>query len=115
MQDHFDAMGSGGDFTRFLTEDVVWVDTESGERFEGRRAVRRHVDALHGELFEARSVGRSLAVTDAQAFLEGEYVDDEAGTRTPFFLVHDLDGAAISQVRLYLNSTVLRRRARPGA
>ncbi|WP_432570643.1 nuclear transport factor 2 family protein [Kineococcus sp. SYSU DK005] len=115
MDDYFGAMSAGGDFSTFFTEDVVWVETESGESFTGPAAVRERIEALHDRMFEARSHGRSLSVTDEHAFLEGEFVGTAVDLRVPFCLVYDLDGTAIRRMRLYMTFAPLRAVARGGA
>ncbi|NAZ86248.1 nuclear transport factor 2 family protein [Kineococcus indalonis] len=112
MDDYFGVMSAGGDFSTFFTEDVAWVETESGERFSGPAAVRERIEDLHERLFEARSHGRSLSVTDEHAFLEGEFLGTATDLRVPFFLVHDLDGTVIREMRLYVAFAPLRAVAR---
>src|SRR4051812_22372214 len=96
-------MNTGGSLTDFFTEDVTWVNVESGEQFGGRAAVRDYIRALHTRMFDARPQGRSLDVTDAHAFLEGEFVGTSTDVRVPFCLVYDLGDAGISAMRLYMS------------
>jgi SnoaL-like domain len=113
LQDYFDAMDAGGDLARFLTEDVVWVNTDTGERFEGRQAVKDYIRVLHTEMFDAVPEGRYLGVFEGHAFLEGDFVGTATDLRVPFCLVYDLSGAGISAMRLYMSFAPLV--AHPGA
>ena len=111
MADYFDVMNAGGDLAGFLSEDVVWVNMESGEQFTGPAAVRDYITALHTRLFDARAQGQSLDVTDAHAFLEGDFVGTSTDVRVPFCLVYDVNGARISAMRLYMSFGSVPRRA----
>lgn len=116
LRSYFDTMGAGGDLARFFTEDVVWVNTETGERFEGPGAVRDYIHVLHTELFDARPQGRYLGVTEGHAFLEGDFVGVDSDLRVPYCLVYDVSGAGISAMRLYTSFAQLaaHRRGRDG-
>jgi SnoaL-like domain len=103
MGDYFRVMSADGDLAPFFTEDVTWVNVESGQQFRGRAAVRDYIKALHDRLYEARSQGRSLDVTDAHAFLEGDFVGTSSDVRVPFCLVYDLGDAGISAMRAYMS------------
>ena len=111
MRDYFDVMGAGGDIADFFSEDVTWVNMESGEQFTGPAAVRDYITALHTRLFDATSHGRSLDVTDAHAFLEGEFVGTSTDVRVPFCLVYDVGDTGIMAMRLYVSFGSLPRRA----
>jgi hypothetical protein len=110
MRDYFAAMAADADLADFFTEDVMWVNVESGEQFSGHAAVRDYIGALHTTLFDARPEGRSLDVTDTHAFLEGDFVGISTDVRVPYCLVYDLDDAGISQMRLYMSFGSLPRR-----
>nr|WP_281372774.1 nuclear transport factor 2 family protein [Kineococcus aurantiacus] len=116
LQQYFEVMNDGGDFARFFSGDVAWVNTDSGQRFTGPAQVREYVVALHTTTYEARPEGRSLSVTDAHAYLEGEFVAtaeaSTPGLRVPFCLVYDLDGEAIREMRLYTSFAALAPLAR---
>ena len=111
MRDYFDVMGAGGDIADFFSEDVTWVNMESGEQFTGPAAVRDYIDALHTRLFDATSHGRSLDVTDAHAFLEGDFTGTSTDVRVPFCLVYDVGDGRITAMRLYMSFGALPRRA----
>ena len=103
LHDYFDVMSAGGDLADFFSEDVTWANMESGERFTGPAAVRDYITTLHTRLFEARAEGRSLDVTDAHAFLEGEFVGTSTEVRVPFCLVYDVRDGRITAMRLYMS------------
>ncbi|WP_167586479.1 nuclear transport factor 2 family protein [Kineococcus rubinsiae] len=104
---YFEALGAGGEFEQFFTEDVTWTNVESGERFEGRSAVREYLLALHGSMFDARPHGGQLSVTDEHAYLEGEFRGTSVDVRVPFCVVYDFGGEGISAMRLYLSFAAL--------
>ena len=103
LDDYFDVMSAGGDLADFFSADVTWVNMESGEQFTGPAAVRDYITALHTRLFEARAEGRSLDVTDAHAFLEGEFVGTSTDVRVPFCLVYDVRDGRITAMRAYMS------------
>ena len=111
MSDYFDVMGADGDIADFFSEDVTWVNMESGDQFTGPAAVRDYITALHTRLFDATSHGRSLDVTDAHAFLEGDFTGTSTDVRVPFCLVYDVGNGGISAMRLYMSFGSLPRRA----
>jgi hypothetical protein len=84
---------------------------ESGEQFTGPAAVRDYITALHSRLFDATSHGRSLDITDAHAFLEGDFLGTSTDVRVPFCLVYDLGDGRITAMRLYMSFGSLPRRA----
>lgn len=107
LRAYFAAMAADEDLTRFLTEDVVWLNTDLGERFEGPQGVQAYIRALHTEMFDAHPEGHHLEVTDAHAYLEGAFVADRGDEEVPYCLVYDLDGAGISAMRLYMSFAAL--------
>lgn len=107
LQRYFEALGGGGEFERFFTEDVTWTNAESGERFSGRPAVREYLLALHGSMFDARPHGGSLSVSDGHAYLEGEFRGTSLDVRAPFCVAYDLGEEGISAMRLYLSFAAL--------
>ena len=50
---YLDALMHGRDFAAFFADDVTWTTMESGERIQGRDAVRGYIVALHTQLFDA--------------------------------------------------------------
>lgn len=103
MRDYFGVMSAGGDIARFFSQDVTWINMESGEQFTGPAAVRDYITALHTRLFDATSHGRSLDVTDAHAFLEGDFTGTWTDLRVPFCLVYDVGDGRITAMRLYMS------------
>src|SRR5689334_606844 len=111
MADYFEVMNAGGDLADFFSDDVTWVNMESGEQFTGPAAVRDYITALHTRLFEGHAQGRSLDITDAHAFLEGDFTVTSTDVRVPFCLVYDVRDARITAMRLYMSFGSLPRRA----
>lgn len=111
MRDYFEVMSADGDIARYFSQDVTWINMESGERFTGPAAVRDYITALHTRLFDATPQGRSLDVTDAHAFLEGDFTGISTDVCVPFCLVYDLRDGRISAMRAYMSFGSLPRRA----
>ena len=114
LSDYFDTMGASGDLAPFFTEGVVWVNTDTGERFEGRDAVKDYIRVLHTELFDAQPEGGDLDVTEGHAYLEGNFVGIDTDLRVPFCVVYDLSEAGISAMRAYMAFAPLRAHAKTG-
>jgi hypothetical protein len=111
MRDYFAVMNAGGDLADFFSDDVTWINMESGERFSGPAAVRDYITALHTRLYDGTAHGRSLDVTEAHAFLEGDFVGTSTDVRVPFCLVYDVGGDRITAMRFYMSFGSLPRRA----
>lgn len=103
-----------GDAARHLTEDVVWVNEETGQRITGPTAVIAYVRALHARMGDLRTrtyiVGRDAAMIEGDCMpLTGgnTSVGDESTTRLPYVVVDDLKPGAIAAMRLHMSITRL--------
>lgn len=111
---YFEALLSGGDFSRFLTDDVVFELVGTGQRVEGRAAVRDFIDYAHHGAFDstidivANSVdadGRRGAV---ELVFHGPHIGEFAGlaptgreVSVPYSVHYDLTDHGISAIRVY--------------
>jgi hypothetical protein len=104
----------GGDAARHLTQDVVWINEETGERITGPAAVIDFVRALHRRMGEIRT-GAYVVGEDA-AFIEGDCMPlaaavtptgEDPRERLPFVVVYDLTPSGIAAMRLYMTITRL--------
>ncbi|MFN2419630.1 MAG: nuclear transport factor 2 family protein [Candidatus Limnocylindria bacterium] len=103
-----------GDAARHLTEDVVWINEETGERITGRAAVIGFVRALHERMGDLRT--RTYIVGEDAAIIEGDcipfaaadtHTGDEPEERLPYVVVYDLTPSGIAAMRLYMSITRL--------
>jgi hypothetical protein len=101
MDQYFEAMSGGADFSKFYTADVSWIMMESGQEVHGPTAVSDYVLALHGRMYGHRQ--SAFAVADGHAYLEGDCVDapDRTAPRYDYCLVYDLNDDRISDMRCY--------------
>ena len=111
-----------GDLGRHLTEDVTWINEETGQRLHGRTAVTAFVRTLHVQMGELTT--RTYIVEDDAAMIEGDCLPVVAGAmpaeRLPYVLVYDLTPDGIVAIRLYMSIARLplgtqSRDARPAA
>jgi hypothetical protein len=49
MRDYFAVMNAGGDLADFFSDDVTWINMESGEQFTGPTGLRRSGRPHHGD------------------------------------------------------------------
>ena len=106
MDEYFDTMRRGEDFSRFFARDVVWTSMETCEQVSGRDVVRDHFMQLHID-FHWKS--KSLFIADGAATLEGDIVGDttsaespQATARTPYCIVYEINNDEITAVRGYV-------------
>ncbi len=101
-----------GDAARHLTEDVVWINEETGERIAGPAAVIDFVRALHRRMGDIRT--GAYVVGKNAAFIEGDCMPlavtatgQQPQERLPFVVVYDLTSGGIAAMRLYMTITRL--------
>jgi hypothetical protein len=63
----------------FFTDDVLWTTVETGDRVQGREAVRDFIITLHTKLFDAHPELKSLAIGDGIVGLEADFVGTHTG------------------------------------
>lgn len=121
MDGYAEALLSGGDFGRYLTEDVVWTTMETGDEVRGREAVSDLIVALHTTTFRANPRLRNLVVSDGIAVFEGVFVGTHTGefaglpatgrsVELPYTVVYDVTEDGIAALRAYLSVAALRER-----
>jgi ketosteroid isomerase-like protein len=112
MDKYLDALRTGGDYARFFAPDVVWTTMETGERVEGRDAVRDYIAALHTQLFDAHPQLVRLVTGDGVAMLEAVFVGRHVGAwgdvpatgrdvRLPYAMSYDIAGGRITTLYAY--------------
>jgi predicted ester cyclase len=96
----------------------------TGEEHRGVEGVRRMLDHVYHEAFDATAETRNRIYAEDRAVLEGEFVGTHIGTfagipatrrkvRVPLCVVYDLDNGKISRGRVYRQVPVLLRQLTP--
>lgn len=111
-----------------MAEDVVFTHMATGDEHRGPAAVRRMLDYVYRQAFDARADIRSRLVGEQQAMLEadlvGKHIGEFAGipatgrsVRVPFCVIYDLAGGKIVRARVYMELPVMMRQLgrAPGA
>jgi steroid delta-isomerase-like uncharacterized protein len=107
-----------------LAEDVVFTNMATGEEHRGVEGVRRMLDHVYHEAFDATAETRNRIYTENQAVLEADFVGTHIGTfagmpatqrkvRVPLCVVYDLQNGKISRGRVYMQVPVLLRQLAP--
>jgi steroid delta-isomerase-like uncharacterized protein len=107
-----------------MAEDVVFTNMATGEEHRGVEGVRRMLDHVYHEAFDATAETRNRIYAEDRAVLEGEFVGTHIGTfagipatrrkvRVPLCVVYDLDNGKISRGRVYMQVPVLLRQLTP--
>lgn len=109
-----------------MAEDVVFTTMATGDEHRGVEAVRRMLQHVYHEAFDASAETRNRIYAEDHAVLEGELVGTHIGTfagipatgrkvRVPLCVVYDLEDGRIVQGRVYLEVPVLMRQLGAGA
>jgi steroid delta-isomerase-like uncharacterized protein len=107
-----------------MAEDVVFTNMATGEEHRGVEGVRRMLDHVYHEAFDATAETRNRIYTENQAVLEADFVGTHIGTfagipatrrkvRVPLCVVYDLQDGKISRGRVYMQMPVLLRQLAP--
>ncbi len=62
-----------------MAEDVVFTHMATGDEHRGPEAVRRMLDYIYRQAFDARAEKRSRVIADEQAVIEGDFVGKHIG------------------------------------
>ena len=103
-----------------MADDVVFTHMASGDEHRGPEAVRRMLDYMYHQAFDARAESRSRLYTENQAVIEGEFIGTHTGefagipatgrtVRVPLCVVYDLEDGWIKRARVYIEMPVLMR------
>ena len=104
--------------TSMMAEDVVFTHMATGDEHRGPEAVRRMLDYMYHQAFDARAETRSRIYSDNQAVIEAEFVGTHIGefaglpatgrpVRVPLCVVYDLEDGWVKRARVYLEMPVL--------
>ena len=103
-----------------MAEDVVFTHMATGDEHRGPAAVRRMLDYMYHQAFEAHAEERSRIFSENQAVVEGDFVGTHVGefagipatgrqVRVPLCVVYDLEAGLIKRARVYIEVPVLMR------
>jgi predicted ester cyclase len=120
ISDYLSALTSGGDFSSFFADDVVWITMENGEQVRGRHEVAGYIAALHTQAFEASPELLNVAYGDGIAILEAVFVGTHVGefgdlpatgveVRLPYCVGYTVADRKITELRAYLSLAALRQ------
>ena len=107
-----------------MAEDVVFTNMATGEEHRGVEGVRRMLDYVYHEAFDATAETRNRIYSENGAVLEADFVGTHIGTfagipatrrkvRVPLCVVYDLEHGKISRGRVYMQVPVLLRQLAP--
>lgn len=103
-----------------MADDVVFTHMATGDEHRGPDAVRRMLDYMYHQAFDARAEERSRIFADNQAVVEGDFVGTHIGefagipatgrqVRVPLCVVYDLEEGVVKRARVYIEMPVMMR------
>ena len=101
-----------------MAEDVVFTTMATGDEHRGVEGVRRMLDYVYHQAFDARAETRNRIYAEDHAVLEGYFIGKHIGTfagieatgrqvRVPLCVVYDLQDGRIVRGRVYLEVPVM--------
>jgi steroid delta-isomerase-like uncharacterized protein len=111
---------SGHSDLTMMADDVLFTHMATGEEHRGREGVRRMLDYMYHQAFDATAEVRTRIFADDQAVVEGDFIGTHTGefagipatgreVRVPLCVVYDLEAGRIKRGRVYLEMPVLFR------
>jgi steroid delta-isomerase-like uncharacterized protein len=103
-----------------MADDVVFTTMATGDEHRGPEGIKRMLQHVYHEAFDAKAETRTRVYTDDHAVLEADFVGTHTGTfagipatgrqvRVPLCVVYDLRDGKIVRGRVYLEVPVLLR------
>jgi steroid delta-isomerase-like uncharacterized protein len=103
-----------------MADDVVFEHMATGDTHRGPDEVRKVLDYMYRQAFDATAEIRSRICGERQAVLEAEFVGKHIGefanipatgrsVRVPLCVVYDLEADRIKRARIYIELPVLMR------
>ena len=113
-------LNSGHRDLSMMAEDVVFTTMATGDEHRGVDGVRRMLEHVYHEAFDATAETRTRIYAEDHAVLEADFVGTHIGTfagipatrrqvRVPLCVVYDLPDGRIHRGRVYLEIPVLMR------
>ncbi|HVK97116.1 MAG TPA: ester cyclase [Flavisolibacter sp.] len=105
---------------KFLTEDAVFKNLNTGEVYTGRAEVGGMLHYIYHVAFDAKAELKSFAITEEKAVIEGLFVGKHIGefagipatnknVNVPLCVTYDLQDGLIKEARIYLLAHVMMR------
>ena len=105
---------------QYLTEDVVFTDTASGQEYRGREAVAGMLDWIYQGAFDAHAETRDwwISADGTRAAYDSEFVGKHVGdfagipatgrdVRVPLCVLYELENGYVRRGRVYFQIAVL--------
>ena len=103
-----------------MSKDVVFTNMATGDEHRGAEGVRRMLDYVYHQAFDASAETRNRIYAEDHAVLEGYFVGKHIGTfagleatgrqvRVPLCVVYDLEDGRIIRGRVYLELPAMMR------
>ena len=113
MDGYMEALLARGDYGRFFADDVAFAIVGTDQQVTGRREAEQAIRSMHEGAFDARPELVGVVVGEEGAAVEaifvGTHVGEFAGLaatgnamRVPYSIFYDLDGGAITALRIYM-------------
>ncbi len=108
-----------------MADDVVFTTMATGDEHRGPEGIKRMLEHVYHEAFDAKAETRTRIYTEDHAVLEADFVGTHTGTfagvpatgrqvRVPLCVVYDLRDGKIVRGRVYLEIPVLLRQIGAG-
>lgn len=103
-----------------MADDVVFTHMATGDEHRGPDGVRRMLDYMYRQAFQATADIRTRICAEDQAMIEADFVGTHTGefagiaatgrqVRVPFCVVYELEGDRITRGRVYMEMPVMFR------
>ena len=105
---------------RYVTDDAVFINRATGERFEGREAIGKMLQFFYHIAFDAHAEFPNVLVTEDRAVAEGLFIGKHIGefagipatgkiVSVPLCVTYNLENGLIKEARIYMMGDVLIR------
>jgi predicted ester cyclase len=105
---------------RYVTDDAVFINKATGEKFEGREAIGQMLNYFYHVAFDAHAEFTNVIVTEDKALSEGLFIGKHIGefagipatgkiVSVPLCVTYTLEKSQISEARIYMMGDVLIR------
>jgi steroid delta-isomerase-like uncharacterized protein len=105
---------------RYVTDDAVFINKATGERFEGRESIGKMLQFFYHIAFDAHAEPSNVFVTEDRAVAEGLFMGKHIGefagipatgkiVSVPLCVTYNLENGLIKEARIYMMGDVLIR------
>lgn len=103
---------------QYVADDAVFINMSSGERTEGREAIKQLLHLMYHQAFDAVAEVKNFIITEDKALLEarfkGTHIGEIAGmpatnkkVDVPLSVAYNLEGGLIKEARVYMLMDVM--------